>query len=191
MKPRTKIAVLALGSTLAIAAVLGWYSMQRWQFRSEALVSRGGQKQLYPDGRGVEIVIADNDFGETAVVLVLHCSTIDPERRVLPEGRVFSSDDPIGEFKSSYRVVTHYPADPSISGVWVGGIKRDTGHGLVVVYISDQQSATDIVIPTQEQSAFVNDARELDPLEFIEKWVPLQVRDRERLPLTGVARDPK
>ena len=139
---------------------------------SESLTSLGGTKQIFSDGRAVEIHIAGNELDETKVVIVAHIATVDPERNVLKPGVVYSSHDPIGDLKSAYTLTTHYPPDPDISGLWVDGVERDIRDGLTVVYISDLQQATDVIIFPEVQESFLKDAREMDPLEFIGKWMP-------------------
>ena len=176
MNTRAKIISSVIGLGLVTGTIIGsWYMQQRWRNGSESLISRGGQQNFYGDGRGVEIIIADNDYKETRVVLILHGSTIDPERRSL-NGKVYTNHDPVGDLKSSGKLVTHYPPDSSISGLWVDDKKRNLKQGLNVVYISDKQTATEVLIPKENQIEFVSDARNLDPLMFIEKWITLRVR---------------
>lgn len=175
MKRRTKIISVFIFIGLIVAGGISSYVLRNRSIGKEALVSLGGQKVIYPDGLGVEIIIAGNDDDRTTVVVLLHCSTIDPSQNELAQGIVYSSDNPVGDMKSTYTVTTHYPPDPAISGLWVDGQKRAIGDGLTVVYISDKQAATPLEISAQQQEAFVNDAREMDPLEFVKKWVPSEV----------------
>lgn len=98
-------------------------------------------------------------------------STVDPARRVLQPGRVYSSHDPIEGLVSSSRIATHYPPDPGASGVWVDGRRRQVSDRLLVIYISDKRPATDITIREADQASFLADAESLDPLLFVDKWI--------------------
>ena len=76
---------------------------------------------------------------------------------------------------SSWRVTTHYPPDPQVSGLWVDG-RREVSDRMLVIYISDKLPATDIAVGEADQASFLNDARNLDPLLFVEKWIKPRTR---------------
>jgi hypothetical protein len=173
--PRTlRIFVGVLLSVVIVSATLS--VVHRCRVNAASLTSLGGNQQSSADGRDVQVVIAGNANDRTAVVLVLHYSTADPKRRVMKPGRVYSTSDPLEGLLSSWRVITHYPPDPEISGVWVDGQRRQMSDQMLVIYLSDKLRATDIAIGEADQAAFLNDARNLRPLLFVEKWITPRIR---------------
>lgn len=160
-----------IGLALAGAVGAAVFRVHEYHRRAASLVSLGGGRRHYADGRDVEIMIAGNANDRSAVVVVLHYGTIDPRRNYGVLGRVYSSNDPIEGLLSACRVDTSYPPDPVESGVWVDGKRRSVSDRLTVIYISDQVPATDIGVGEGEQDSFLNDARRSDPLQFIEKWI--------------------
>ena len=169
------ILIVVVAACLLFALAYRWHTAGARRTGADALVSRAGQKHLYPDGREVEIIIAGNNADETAVVLILLYSTVDPSRTMSRAGTIWSSNDPIKGLQSTWKLVTHYPPDPSQSGFWVDEVPREIGNGLTAVYISDQQPATDLMIPEHKQQSFVDDAGAMDPLKFIDKWVQPEI----------------
>ena len=170
--PRTwKITTAVLLVVVIVAGTLLY--VYRYHVNSASLTSLGGNQKTYSDGREMQIMIAGNENRRTAVVLVL-----DAKRRVIGPGRSFLSSDPIEGLQSSYRLITTYPPDPKASGVWVDGRRREVSDRMLVVYISDKLPATDITIGEADQALFVDDARTLDPVQFVEKWI------KPRLPKT-------
>jgi hypothetical protein len=168
--PRTwKILIGVLLSVVIVSATL--FAVHRYRVHAASLTSLGGNQKSFPDGRDVQVVIAGNANNRTAAVLVLHYSTADPKRRVMKPGRVYSTSDPMEGLLSSWRVITHYPPDPEVSGVWVDGQRRQVSDRMFVIYVSDKLPATDIAVGEADQASFLNDARTLDPLLFVEKWI--------------------
>jgi hypothetical protein len=147
-----------------------------YRVRAASLTSLEGDQKSYADGREVQIVTVGNANDRTSLVLVLHYSTADRARRVMKPGRVYSTDDPVEGLLSSSSVITKSPPDPEVSGVWVDGRRRQMSDRMLVIYISDKVAATDIAVSEAEQAAFLNDARDLDPLLFVEKWIEPRVR---------------
>jgi hypothetical protein len=158
--------LIVLASVVAVSLIL--LRAQRYRQRAASLTSLAGGKHSYADGRDVQIAIAGNGNERTAVVLVLHYSTVDPQRRKGVPGRVYSTRDPIEGLSSSWRLTTSYPPDPIVSGVWIDGRKLSVSDRLSVIYISDKVPATNISIGEGEQGAFLADARQLDLLAFVE-----------------------
>ena len=155
--PRVALAAVVAALLLAAGAVA--YGVHRHRVRAGSLVTLGGTERQYADGRGVKIVIAGNANDRTSVVFVSHYGTPDPARqRVRP-------------FLSGGEVKAHSPPDPDASGLWVDGRKRRVGDALTVIYMSEKLAATDVSIPEGEQPRFLDDARQLDPLRFVEKWI--------------------
>jgi len=62
-----------------------------------------------------------------------------------------------------------------VSGLWIDGRKRPVGDSLTAIYISDKLPATDLPIPEKDQPQFVNEARTLEPLSFVDKWIKPRV----------------
>jgi hypothetical protein len=168
------ILIGVLPTVVIVSATL--VAVHRYHVDAASLTSLGGNQKSSPDGRDVQLVIAGNGNDRTAVVLVLDYSTADPNRRVMKPGRVYSSTDPMEGLLSSCRVTTHYPPDPQVSGVWVDGRRREVSDRLLVIYISDKLPATDVAVGEADQSAFLNDSRNLGPLLFVEKWIKPRIR---------------
>lgn len=162
--------ILVVGFAL-LAAGLFVYHQHRQRILAAALVSQGSQQYMYPDGRDARIYVVGNANGRTAAVLVFYRGTADPRRREVHGEATYSTSDPLDGLKSSVLVTTHYPPDPDQSGLWIDGRKRVVGDDLSVIYVSDELSATEVAIPAIEQNGFIDDARKLDPLRFIDKWL--------------------
>ncbi len=156
--------------TVAVGSIAAW---QWYGITRQAITGLYASKQ--PD---FEVMIGINRFDQSMCVLIGHNTSYDPHAPLEP-GRVYSSEDPVEGLLSSGRITASYPADYENSGLWVDGEKRDLSNGLVVVYFSDKHRATDLMIPEDEQDAFIEDAQNLSKSKFIKKWIT------PRLPLMG------
>lgn len=153
-----------------------------------SLTALGGQERCYGDGRELRLHWAANalDRDKRPVVIVVEYQSA-PRPAGLGHYRWSSSDSLV--LKSSCRIATAWPPDPSSSGLWVDGAKRTLGASLTIVYVSDQLAATDIVVPRNEQDAMAKEVKSLDIEAFISKYLLPRLPASERAALTplGIA----
>ena len=89
--PNRRTCTILVGVLLSVIIVSSTlFTVHRNHFNAASLTSLAGNQKSYADGRDVKLVIAGNGNGRTAVVLVLHYSTADPNRRIMKPGRVYS-----------------------------------------------------------------------------------------------------
>jgi len=118
------------------------------------------------DGRAFHIQIGENARHEARVVLIEETSNLRP-----------------GSYPSSFHLasetslVPHDPPDPTQSGIWIDGRRRQLSELLMVVYVSDKLPATQIAIPLGQQRRFLEEARSSDGFAFITKWIEPRLAD--------------
>src|SRR5438128_207431 len=84
LTPRVWAGVVVLAVIVAVATAL--VHVHGYRVRAASLVSLGGNRHEYADGRDVQTVIAGNGNGRIAVVVILHYGTADPRRREMAPG---------------------------------------------------------------------------------------------------------
>ncbi len=146
--------IVVIGVIAATAA----YFAHRHRIANESLTTLAINGSGYQDGRDVDIQIAGNAFDKTTVVLV--CDRLRPIRW-----------GPLAALKSEVSIVTHYPPDSSISGLWIDHRKQRLGNDLLVVYVTESSHAEILAISLENKRPFLADASTLDPLQFLDKWV--------------------
>ena len=128
--------------------------------------------QCFRQGKGdVRIYIGSNGSDVARVVVIQHHPLEEGERRVLQEGVVYSSDDPVEGLKSNVSIATAYPADAAKSGLRIDGRSVPLTKPLTVVFTSNTLPATEIDVPEEERDLFLDNAKNMDPYEFVETHV--------------------